>query len=438
MAGLLDGFSAFVKTPEGQGLLSAAFGGLAGARRGAPLNSIGMAGMAGLQGYSGAQDREKQLAEAAQMQKYRDMQQQQMQMQIEAAKRDQGKTAAIDALIPQFYKPGQPAQPGAAAIPGLTPIDSMLPKDMQIGTPERPAIPAVAPSFDMQGFAQGVMGVDPLKGFGYLQAMAKDDAPVKLAPGEQMFSGKASGYKPLLSVPAKEAAKPSAIQEYEYAKEQGYPGSFEQFQTSQKRAGATNITNKVETKMGESIAGQVGPMARDTYNAANGAVQQLDAASRIVKAIDSGSVFAGPGAGIRLKAAQLGQILGVSGGNDSETIARSRDVIRGLAEMTLQGRKQMTGQGAITESEGKLAEKANSGDITDLTASEIKQLARASARAAKFTYAQHEQMLGNMRSDPGTSKLADFYKVRPMPAFDLGEQTAPGQGGGVVDFGSLK
>lgn len=47
MAGLLD----FIGTPEGQGLLSAAFGGLASARRGAPLNAIGAAGLAGLQGY---------------------------------------------------------------------------------------------------------------------------------------------------------------------------------------------------------------------------------------------------------------------------------------------------------------------------------------------------------------------------------------------------
>ena len=43
--GLLDGFSEFVKTPEGQGLLSAVAGGLAGARRGAPLNSIGIGGL---------------------------------------------------------------------------------------------------------------------------------------------------------------------------------------------------------------------------------------------------------------------------------------------------------------------------------------------------------------------------------------------------------
>lgn len=46
--GLLD----FVQSPMGMGLLSAAFGGLAGARRGAPLNSLGAAGLAGVAGYN--------------------------------------------------------------------------------------------------------------------------------------------------------------------------------------------------------------------------------------------------------------------------------------------------------------------------------------------------------------------------------------------------
>ena len=61
MAGLLD----FIGTPEGQGLLSAAFGGLAGARRGQPLNSLGRAGLSGLSGYADATDRQTQADQLA-------------------------------------------------------------------------------------------------------------------------------------------------------------------------------------------------------------------------------------------------------------------------------------------------------------------------------------------------------------------------------------
>lgn len=72
--GLLDQFSEFAKSAEGQGLLSAAFGGLAGARRGEPINSLGRAGLAGMAGYSGAIDRQQQAAEAQHNQQYRGMQ----------------------------------------------------------------------------------------------------------------------------------------------------------------------------------------------------------------------------------------------------------------------------------------------------------------------------------------------------------------------------
>uniref|UniRef100_UPI001A7E563A hypothetical protein n=1 Tax=Calothrix sp. FACHB-1219 TaxID=2692778 RepID=UPI001A7E563A len=58
---------------------SAAFGGLAGARRGEPLNSIGRGGLAGLAGYAQAQDRLTQEQESATQRKYRDMQMQDLE-----------------------------------------------------------------------------------------------------------------------------------------------------------------------------------------------------------------------------------------------------------------------------------------------------------------------------------------------------------------------
>lgn len=58
--GLLGDFGNFIKTPEGQGLLSAAFGGMAGARPGQPWNTAGRAGLAGLLGYQNAQENQQQ------------------------------------------------------------------------------------------------------------------------------------------------------------------------------------------------------------------------------------------------------------------------------------------------------------------------------------------------------------------------------------------
>ena len=54
-----------------------------------------------------------------------------------------------------------------------------------------------------------------------------------LGEGQQRFD--ATG-RPIASGPAKEAAKPAGVQEYEYAKQQGFPGTFQDWESS-KRGG---------------------------------------------------------------------------------------------------------------------------------------------------------------------------------------------------------
>lgn len=172
--------------------------------------------------------------------------------------------------------------------------------------------------------------------------------------------------------------------------------------------GAANVNVRTDVKTGESLAAQVGPMMKDSTAIAEGAVKQVDAAQRIVQAVDSGKIITGPTADARLVASQIGQVLGVGGKDEAEKVANTRQALRGLAELTLQGRQQMKGQGAITESEGKLAEKAMSGEIS-FTAAEIKQLAKASERAARFNYAEHTRKLKVMEANPALQGIAPFY-----------------------------
>jgi hypothetical protein len=192
--------------------------------------------------------------------------------------------------------------------------------------------------------------------------------------------------------------------------------------------GATRVDVKTNVKTGESLAGQVGPMMRDSASAAEGAVKQVDAAQRIVNAVDSNKIIAGPGATPQVFLKQLGQKMGVGGKDDPEILANTRSAIRGLAELTLQGRQQMKGQGAITESEGELAKRAMSGDIDGLTPAEIKQLAKASERAARFNYALHERKMQTMRQNPDLGGVAPFYEAPAMPA-----EVAPGSAVKVYD-----
>ena len=346
------------------------------------------------------------------------MLQAQMQQAMEQAaqqKADRARQQTIQQGMGQFFKPGQQA---------LSPLMG----DAATGIMPSAGREAVAPSFDTAGAAQFLaQNGEYEKALPMLQSLQPKE--YTLSKGQKVFkNGQVVMENP------DEPSLPTEAQEFLFGQKNP---AFNDWKQSMKKAGATNVSTRIENKMGESLAGQVGPMVKDTYTQAQGAVQQADAANRIIKAVDGGKIIAGPLAGGRMKVAQIGQMLGVSGRDDAEIISRSRDVIRGLSELTLQGRKQMTGQGAITESESKLAEKAMSGDISDLTPAEIKQLASASARVAKFNYDNHQSNLQNLQQDPGTAGLAKFYKVAPFPNMQI-QQPANPAGGGVINFGDLK
>ena len=110
MNGLLD----FIKTPEGQGLLSAAFGGLAGARRGAPLNSIGRAGLAGLTGYGNALESQDQRAKIAADNELRQLQLSQYKSEAERRAAEIAEKNRIAAILKNAAMPITGTQANAA------------------------------------------------------------------------------------------------------------------------------------------------------------------------------------------------------------------------------------------------------------------------------------------------------------------------------------
>lgn len=97
MAGLLD----FLSTPGGVGLLSAVAGGMAGARRGTPINNIGRGLVTGVAGYQSAQEQAIRDKENALTKQYRELQMQQLQRQMEQQKSQH----AWKAGLPSVMKP---------------------------------------------------------------------------------------------------------------------------------------------------------------------------------------------------------------------------------------------------------------------------------------------------------------------------------------------
>jgi hypothetical protein len=184
---------------------------------------------------------------------------------------------------------------------------------------------------------------------------------------------------------------------------------FYETKANQGKRPVTNVINQ----MGKSIAGEVGPIMKEAQGIAQAAVKTEDSANRIIQAVDSNKLYSGTAANVRLGAAQLADTLGVGGKDLQAKISNTRQAMQGLAELTLQGRQQMRGQGAITESESKLAERAISGDIS-FTPTEIKQLANAAKRSANYTYNTYQTKLGEMAKNPDTLGLVPYYQVPKM------------------------
>jgi hypothetical protein len=175
-----------------------------------------------------------------------------------------------------------------------------------------------------------------------------------------------------------------------------------------KKAGAP-VTTNINTVMGKSLA-DVGPILKDSMIAAQGAIQSNDSVDRIINAA-SDKGFYGPSANVQLFAAQLADKAGLGGKDNPTKIKNTRDAVQGLAQLVLQGRKQMRGEGSITQGENTLAEKAISGDIGNLTAAEIIQLANAAKRVNNYTISSHEQKIKYAKSNPETAVSAPYYEV---------------------------
>ena len=154
--GLLDDFTQFIKTPEGQGLLSGAAGWAAGARKGTPWNNIGRGGLAGLSGYASAQDQAMQMSQAEQAKALREMQIAQMRQQFADAELDRGFDPS------KFVVPAKPAEmsPSTANAFGL------------------PAQPDQAAYVDKNAMIAEMMRRSPAMKMKALEMMTKEESPL--------------------------------------------------------------------------------------------------------------------------------------------------------------------------------------------------------------------------------------------------------------------
>ena len=202
------GLLGFLKTPAGQGLLGTVLGGMAGAQRGRPFNTLGRAGLAGALAYGYGANRDAQAlkdAPALELQK----------MQLQHTKDQYNQEKDINSMASQFYRQGTPGTPevlGSYGVPGT------------VGVVGSPAIPATPASFKTKEYLDAIATKYPLKALEMRKSMQKD--PMKLGRGDSLVTE--SGEVIYQSPPPDDL--PTKVQEFLWAqKNNGYKGTFEDY-----------------------------------------------------------------------------------------------------------------------------------------------------------------------------------------------------------------
>lgn len=178
------------------------------------------------------------------------------------------------------------------------------------------ALPHVNPGFDSQAFIEKMYGINPMKAVDFEQRITKDNSPFTVAPGASLVDRKTM--KPVFTAP-KEQKLPSSVEEYNYAKGQGYGGTYEQWQMQQKKAGATTVSVNTGQKGLENELKIRGEFKSEPIYKAHQEVESayrqissslkmaspagdLAGATKIMKILDPGSVVRESELGMAMKA----------------------------------------------------------------------------------------------------------------------------------------
>lgn len=440
MAGILDWFNA----PENQGLLALSAGLLqAGGPSPTPVGTgqaIGSSSLAGLQAANAARTSQanqamlglhtalygaqaaKTAAEAERMQRIN-------AALARAFPKGGGVPAASQPSLEPAPVPTAPGAPSVLANSGPTPpwLQGMLSgSGAPAAAPTAPApfgTNAQAPDARMRAAGQAMLEAGALdEGNKLLEAANKlNDENFTLHPmngpngpmlalvgNKGTMRPVSGGYRPGSTIPEGFRVGPNGdlVVDNEWLRVKGLLA----------RAGKPEVSVKVDTGLADNIKDIVG----SSYQGAKSAVKTMDAVNRVTAAVQSGNINLGPGADLKQTWDQVASVLGATGKDREERLANTRSAIQGLANFGLQSRQLLQGQGAISDFESRLLEKAAGGDINKLTATELKTLLDVTARAAQASYGEHQRILGVMKANPRHQELIPYYQVPTLPAYNQG------------------
>lgn len=376
----LNGLLDFIKTPEGQGLLSGVFGYAANARKGTPWNNIGRGGIAGLMGYSNALDRQDQQAENQFQKQYRQMQMDEMQRKIDLQKGQDAWRAGLPGVLQQQTMvpndAGPTAAPDTEAInkylmdPRSPFADKLIEKRL---FPEKPDFKVVGNSL----VQVGADGVTPV----YTQ-------PEKVDPN-----------KPFMWVDGKVVANPD----------------YQQFELDKASRGASRTSVNIAAPEGEYnkiVAKGLGEQNLSAVEVARNAPEVVRNAQVIRDALNNGAIT-GTGAEYRLA---LEKALATAGLVGPGSAASTEALVSALGKTTLASIKT-SGLGAgngFTDKDRAFLEQAASGQITS-TKENLLRVADLSERIARANYDKGNAILQDWNNNPSLRGFSRNTALDAMP-----------------------
>jgi hypothetical protein len=212
----------------------------------------------------------------------------------------------------------------------------------------------------------------------------------------------------------KEKASPADIQGYNLAVSQGYQGSFLDYQTALKRAGATNIAvgdKSFQSEFGKGVAEAV----TSGYQAAQGAVSTLSRIQTLKPLISGDKLFSGTLGSAQVQASRVADALGIGGATNAEKLQNTAVAMQQLAGLELSAAEAMKGQGAITENERALIKRASGGDLMNMTAKEVSTLLNALEKTSNYKIQIHETNLKRLSKNKDLAPLAEYYQLPTTP-----------------------
>jgi hypothetical protein len=274
-----------------RGLLGTAFQ-LLGARGGFGEN-VGRAGMAGMGMY-------EQALQEGTNRKRAQLQQQMLEQQMADAKRARDMQAARSKALQGAFTPARP---------GMGPPDAA--GNMPAGTPG---------GFDWNALAKGLTDAGDVEGaLPILQSMKKDTTPIKAGADDTLLDPQT--FQPVWQGAGKPKEQPSSVREYEFARGQGYKGTYAQWDREQRAASRPSVSVNTGQQGFKNTLDLRGDFRSEpTYkafqetHAAHSQIKQalaqaspagdLAGATKIMKILDPGSV---------VRESELGMAMAASG-----------------------------------------------------------------------------------------------------------------------------